>query len=142
MWWYVIYLVFELSSVNYQPPLHTHTHMHTHTPQYTLAEGLLKVFYNSEFAFSQRLYGSLDIDLPRVLLHQPLSQLVQRSMLYVRGSVSQTCFHALIRLSELAMVSEMADLTRNDLFPTAEAIASLGLQFGMPPEFDMEEGEE
>ena len=52
------------------------------------------------------------------------------------------CFHTLICLSELALVSEMADLTRNDLFPTAGAIASLGLQFGMPPEFDMEEGQE
>ena len=39
------------------------------------------------------------------------------------------------------MVSEMADLTRNNLFPTAEAIAALGLQFSMPPDFDMEEGE-
>ena len=99
------------------------------------------MFYNSEFAFSQRLYGSLDIDLPRILLHQPLSELVQRSMLYVRGSVPQACFHALIRLNELAMVSEMADLTRNNLFPTAKAIAALGLQFSMPPGFDVEEGE-
>ena len=116
---------------------HTHTHtLHTHIP----AEGLLRVFYNSDFAFSHRLYGSLDVDLPRVLLYQPLSELLQQSVLYVRGSIPRRCFCALVRLSQLALVSEMSDLTRNELFPTVEEVVALGLQFAVPLTFEMEDG--
>ena len=38
------------------------------------------------------------------------------------------------------MVSEMGELTRNELFPTAREVVALGLQFAVPLTFEMEEG--
>lgn len=102
---------------------------HTHTPP---TEGLLKVFFNSDFSFSRRLYGSLDVDLPRILLCQPLSKLVQQSVFYVHNSLPHPCFRALMHLSELSLVSEMADIIRNDLLPSAQEVAALSLQFAVP----------
>ena len=39
---------------------------------------------------------------------------------------------ALMCLNELSVVSEMGDVTRNGLFPTAEEVAALSLQFAVP----------
>ncbi len=55
-------------------------------------DGLIKIFYNSDFTFSQRLYGTLDVDFPCVRLYQPLSELVQLSTMYTRDSVPYRCF--------------------------------------------------
>ena len=53
---------------------------------------LLKAFYNSEFNFSNRLYGTLDVDFPRIVLCCPLRMILQRPLIYVQGSVPQACF--------------------------------------------------
>lgn len=55
-------------------------------------EELRKVFYNSEFGFSQRLYGTLDVDIPRITLNQPLQEMVRDCRIYVRGSIPQEMF--------------------------------------------------
>ena len=50
------------------------------------------MFYNSSYSFSHRLYASLDVDLPHIHLYQPLSELTQQSLLYVKDSLSQKIF--------------------------------------------------
>lgn len=67
-------------------------HKFTLLSSFPPAEGLIKVFYNSDFTFSQRLYGLLDVDFPRVWLYQPLSELIQLSVLYIRDSIPYKCF--------------------------------------------------
>lgn len=62
----------------------------------------VRVLYNSDFSFSQRLYGVLDVDLCRVKLHEPLRLVVQQSLLYVRDMVPKPCFLALTRLEEVS----------------------------------------
>ena len=71
-------------------------HPQTHTILYcsSLDEVVIKVFYNSEFAFSSRLYACLDVDLPRIKFYQPLSELTQQSLLYIRDMIPQTCFRS------------------------------------------------
>ena len=58
---------------------------------YSQNVAVLKVFYNSEFEFSQRLYGSLDVDLPRIVLCSPLSEILQQPLIYLPGSIPQAC---------------------------------------------------
>ncbi len=41
-------------------------------------------------------------------------------------------------LNDLSLGLEMADLTRNNLFPSAEEIASLSLQFAVPAGLEVE----
>ena len=65
----------------------------------------MTVLYNSNMSFSQRLYGPLDVDLCRVKLHEPLGQIVQQPLLYVRDMVPKPCFEALVRLHEVLFIS-------------------------------------
>ena len=51
--------------------------------------------------FSERLYGPLDVDLCRVKLHEPLNQIVQQPLLYIRDMVPKPCFDALLKLHEV-----------------------------------------
>ena len=107
------------------------------------AECLQQVFYNSEYTFSERLYGSLDVDLPRIHLYQPLSELVRQSAIFVRDCVPQPCLRTLLCLSELSgglVVDGMRGVTRNRLLPTAQEVMSLGLQFAVPAGFEVENG--
>ena len=53
---------------------------------------ILKVFYNSAYSFSGRLYASLDVDLPHIRLYQPLTELTQQSLIYVKDTLSQKIF--------------------------------------------------
>lgn len=66
----------------------------------------VRVLYNSDFSFSQRLYGALDVDLCRVKLHEPLRLVVQQSLLYVRDMVPKPCFLALTRLEEVSCLTD------------------------------------
>ena len=60
------------------------------------------VLYNSNFSFSSRLYGPLDVDLCRVKLHEPLRQIVRQPLLYIRDMVPKPCFEALVKLNEVS----------------------------------------
>lgn len=55
-------------------------------------EVLKKVFYNSEFGFSQRLYGTLDVDLPRIRLFRPLKEIIQIPLIYLQGYIPPASF--------------------------------------------------
>ena len=97
------------------------------------------MFFNSEYTFSERLYGTLDVDLSRIHLYQPLSELVKQSAVFVRDSIPQPCLRALLCLSELCgglVVDGMRGVARNKLLPTAKEVAFLGQQFAVPAGFD------
>ena len=63
------------------------------------------MLYHSNLSFSERLYGPLDVDLCRVKLHEPLAQIVQQPLLYVRDMVPKPCFEALTKLYEVFTVN-------------------------------------
>ncbi|KAL4225876.1 hypothetical protein ACF0H5_013865 [Mactra antiquata] len=98
------------------------------------------VLYHSNLSFSERLYGPLDVDLCRVKLHEPLTQIVQQPLLYVRDMVPKPCFEALVKLHELTKIKSVKDAVRNELFPTADMVASMSKEFGVP--FTAEDFEE
>ena len=66
---------------------------------YVVAEGVVEVLYNSDYAFSERLYGDLDVEICCVRLHQPLYRLVKLSQPYVWGKMSHHCFKGLMCIS-------------------------------------------
>ncbi|XP_021347646.1 uncharacterized protein LOC110446691 isoform X2 [Mizuhopecten yessoensis] len=92
----------------------------------------VKVLYNSDMNFSERLYGPLDVDLCRVKLHESLTQIIQQPLLYVRDMVPKACFEALIRIYELTKLDQMRSVVRNDLFPKADMVISMSKEFGVP----------
>ena len=65
-------------------------------------DGVVKVFYNSEYSFSQRLYGELDVDLTHITLPQPLESIVEQSGIYIRGALPPACFQAIMTLHEVS----------------------------------------
>ncbi|GFO44998.1 hypothetical protein PoB_007150300 [Plakobranchus ocellatus] len=92
----------------------------------------VQVLYNSDLSFSRRLYGPLDVDLCRVKLHEPLSVIVQQSLLYIRDMVFRPCFDALMKLDQIMRSDKMKAVVRNELFPTAEMVVSMSREFGVP----------
>lgn len=90
------------------------------------------VLYNSALRFHERLYAALDVDLCRVRLHEPLEVIVQNPLLYVRDLVPKPCFEALAKLDQMLRVTKLREVTRNDLFPSADMIVSMSREFGVP----------
>lgn len=60
------------------------------------------MLYNSDLSFGKRLYGTLDVDLTRVKLHEPISLIVQQPLLFVRDMVPRSCFISLNKLDEVS----------------------------------------
>lgn len=100
-------------------------------PEYN-EQSFFRVLYNSSIAFAQRMYQSLDVDLTRVKLYQPLESIVRQPLLYVRDMVPRLCFEAVTKLFQLTRFTSLHSAVRNDLLPTAEMIVSLGKEFGVP----------
>lgn len=90
------------------------------------------VLYNSQLRFHERLYASLDVDLCRVRLHEPLQVIAQNPLLYVRDLVPKPCFDALANLDQILKVTKLREVTRNDLFPSADMVVSMSREFGVP----------
>lgn len=67
----------------------------------------MRVLYNSDLSFSDRLYGPLDVDLCRVKLHEPLSQIIQQPLLYVRDMVPKPCFQGLLNLHQVKVIYKL-----------------------------------
>lgn len=67
----------------------------------------VRVLYNSDLSFSDRLYGPLDVDLCRVKLHEPLSQIIQQPLLYVRDMVPKPCFQGLLNLHQVKVIYKL-----------------------------------
>ncbi|XP_022081512.1 uncharacterized protein LOC110974284 [Acanthaster planci] len=91
-----------------------------------------QALYNSNMMFSERRYASLDVDLCRIRLHEPLSSIVQQPLLYVRDMVPRLCLDAITKLDMLVRQDILRNAARNDLFPSAEMIVSLSKEFGVP----------
>ncbi|XP_070192982.1 uncharacterized protein [Littorina saxatilis] len=100
----------------------------------------VRVMYNSDFSFSKRLYGPLDVDLCRVKLHEPLRLVVAQSLLYVRDMVPKPCFLALTRLEEMTRLHLMKDVVKNNIFLNSDMVVSMSKEFGVP--FTAEDFEE
>ena len=96
------------------------------------------MLYNSEYTFSSRLYGTLDVDITAILIPQPLGDLLGRAAFYTRGSVPEPCFRALLRLNDLKGAREMADVVRNDMLPTADQVISLSMHYSTPFPFQLQ----
>ncbi|KAM4582606.1 uncharacterized protein FLJ43738 [Fundulus diaphanus] len=92
------------------------------------------VLYNSNLAFFKRIYGSLDVSLTPICLHQPLETIVKNPLIYVRGMVSQACLQAVSRLSQLCGAKQLSDAMQYDLFPLAAMVVSLKSEYGMDAE--------
>lgn len=90
------------------------------------------VLYNSDLRFTERLYAALDVDLCRVRLHEPLEVIVQNPLLYVRDLVPKPCFEALSKLKQVLKLTKLREVTRNDLFPSADMVVSMSREFGVP----------
>ncbi|KAK6480749.1 hypothetical protein HHUSO_G18530 [Huso huso] len=88
-------------------------------------ERMLKVLYNSDLCFHQRLYASLDLNLCHVHLHKPLSDIMKQPLLYVRDMVPQACFQALSRLNLICKLKKLKDVTHYNLFPSSESLLSV-----------------
>lgn len=99
---------------------------------------IVQVLYNSEYTFSSRLYGTLDVDITAILIPQPLGDLLGRAAFYTRGSVPEPCFRALLRLNDLKDAREMADVVRNDMLPTADQVISLSMHYSTPFPFQLQ----
>ncbi|XP_041081427.1 uncharacterized protein cfap92 [Polyodon spathula] len=95
-------------------------------------ERMLKVLYNSDLCFHQRLYASLDLNLCRVHLHKPLSDIMKQPLVYVRDMVPQACFQALSKLDLICKLKKLKDVTHYNLFPSSEMILSMSQEFGIP----------
>ncbi|XP_030063806.1 uncharacterized protein CFAP92 [Microcaecilia unicolor] len=92
----------------------------------------VKILYNSNLSFHQRLYKDLDAILFNVHLHQPLACIVKQPLLYIRDMVPPACFQALSRLHYICSAYKLKDVIREDLLPSAEMIALLSREFGIP----------
>jgi len=68
---------------------------------YAVAMGVVEVLYNSDYAFSERLYGDLDVEICCVRLHQPLHQIVRLSQPYVWKKLSRQCFQGLMCINRV-----------------------------------------
>ena len=60
------------------------------------ALGVVEVLYNSEYAFSERLYAELDVEICCIRLHQPLHQLVQMPQPYIWNRIPLSAFQGLM----------------------------------------------
>ncbi|XP_063952895.1 uncharacterized protein LOC129255695 [Lytechinus pictus] len=93
---------------------------------------IFEALYNSDMMFSERKYAALDVDLCRIKLHEPMSVIVKQPLLYVRDMVPRPCFEALIKLDQLVNQDKLRNVSKNDLYPSAESIVSLSREFGVP----------
>lgn len=100
-------------------------------PQFN-EDSIFRVLYNSSMSFSQRIYLSLDVDLIRVSLHQPLANIVKQPLLYIRDIIPNPCFQAVTKLFQLTQCTSLHNAVRNEFFPEAEMIVSLAKEFGVP----------
>jgi hypothetical protein len=58
----------------------------------------IDVIYNSSLGFSKRLYASLDVELLKIKLFEPLDEIVKKPLLYIRDMTPKTSFDALTKL--------------------------------------------
>ncbi len=61
----------------------------------------IKILYNSSISFSTRLYSSLDVDLLRIKLCEPIDIIIKKPLLYVRDMAPKPSVEALIKIHQV-----------------------------------------
>lgn len=61
----------------------------------------IKYFYNSDYTFSKRLYGTLDVDIVHVSLPQTLKSIISEPELYLNDNIPKPAFNLLMNLHEV-----------------------------------------
>nr|XP_033782538.1 uncharacterized protein KIAA1257 homolog isoform X2 [Geotrypetes seraphini] len=92
----------------------------------------VKILYNSNLSFHQRVYKDLNTFLYQIHLYQPLSCIMKQPLLYIRDMVPFACFQALSRLDYICSSKKLKDIIQEDLLPSAEMITLLSREFGIP----------
>lgn len=64
----------------------------------TRSETGIEVMFNTSISFSKRLYISLDVDLLKIKLFEPLDVIVKKPLLYIRDMTPKSSYEALIKL--------------------------------------------
>ena len=82
--------------------------------------------------FSERLYTQLDVDLLKVKLFEPVDQIVQKPLLYIRDMTPKASYQALMCINQLFSESLLRDVIRADLMPTGDMVLSMSKEFGVP----------
>ncbi|XP_048403547.1 uncharacterized protein cfap92 isoform X2 [Stegostoma tigrinum] len=95
-------------------------------------EERIKVLYNSNFSFHQRLYACMDDNVYHIHLREPLHDIVKQPLLYIRDMTPQDCFQALCRLQYMCCAKKLRQVVQGDLFPPAEMVKLLSREFGIP----------
>ena len=83
-------------------------------------------------SFSQRLYSSLDVEILKIKLFEPLEEIVKKPLLYIRDMTPKPSFDALIKLNQLIKEYYLRTIVRGDLFPTPAMVLSMSKEFGVP----------
>lgn len=61
----------------------------------------MKLFYDSDYSFSKRAYGKLDVDIVHILLPQSLQNIMKEPTVYLHDSIPNLCFMALSTLHDV-----------------------------------------
>jgi hypothetical protein len=93
-------------------------HHHSEDPS------VFKCYYNSDYTFSSRLYGSLDVDLIHIKLPHSTDQFIKQS---TKHYMPRLCLQMLIILNELQDMEDLCSVTRNCMFPSVDKITALSL---------------
>ncbi|KAF0690447.1 Aste57867_18179 [Aphanomyces stellatus] len=89
-----------------------------------------RMFANVDLRFPERLYTAFDVDLKRIKLRDPLPDIGKRPELYMRSKVSENCFQALNRLSDVRKADRLLELKDLDLFPTVRMLLEVESKYG------------
>jgi hypothetical protein len=89
-----------------------------------------RLFANQDIFFTERLYNCFEIDLKRIKLRYPLSTLMTFSDIYMRTKVSENCFQALIRLTDIKKMNRLIELKELNLFPTPQMLLEVESKYG------------
>jgi len=74
----------------------------------------IEVMFNTSISFSKRLYISLDVDLLKIKLFEPLDVIVKKPLLYIRDMTPKSSYDALIKLHTVSNICNF-DYFKNEL---------------------------
>ncbi|XP_072438311.1 uncharacterized protein cfap92 [Chiloscyllium punctatum] len=95
-------------------------------------EERIKILYNSNFSFHQRLYANMDDNVYHLHLREPVHDIIKQPLLYIRDMTPQDCFQALCRLQHMCSAKKLRQVVQADLFPAADMLKILSREFGIP----------
>ncbi|KAK4882063.1 hypothetical protein RN001_005382 [Aquatica leii] len=95
---------------------------------------LMKLFYNSDYLFENRMYQELIRfgGLYLINLSIPLFDILNQELLYLEGNVPTPCWEALKKLDLLFSSRTFEVMHHYNLFPTIKELLSLDMEFGVP----------